>query len=179
MRDGVVSQALDCVVVAVLQDPLQLRRPDDDALVSSSAGEPFAVPGIVDAVDGVLVALEGLDEAAIVGVVDEDPLSCGDDQLRSVRAETEVVDALLVLFTVMHLYEQDHDQDDDDCGNELLVHHKFVHLVNPARHSAHTQIEQVSAVHKSSKFLKSKTFPKNLFGTIASEPLFCSVRLLK
>ena len=74
--------------------------------------EPLSVLGVGDAVDGVLVALERLDERPVGRVVDEDALPGGDDELRPVGAEAEVVDALLVPVPV-------------------------VHLVHPSRHGAH------------------------------------------
>ena len=55
MRDGIVSQALDCVVVRVLEDALQLGRPDDDALVGAAGREPLPVPRVRHAVDIVFV----------------------------------------------------------------------------------------------------------------------------
>ena len=55
MRDGIVSQALDCVVVRVLEDALQLGRPDDDTLVGAARCEPLPVPRVRHAVDIVLV----------------------------------------------------------------------------------------------------------------------------
>ena len=82
-------------------------------------GEPLAVLGVGDAVDGVLVALERLDERPVGRVVDEDALPGGDDELRPVGAEAEVVDALLVPVPV-------------------------VHLVNPSRHGAHLGLGKIA-----------------------------------
>ena len=86
MSDGVVGQGLDGVIVTVLQDTLQLRCPDDDALVRPAAGEPLPVPGVVHAVDIVLVALQGLDEGPVRGVVHQHSLSSSHDQLGPVRS---------------------------------------------------------------------------------------------
>ena len=87
MGDGVVGKRLDCVIVAVLQDPLQLSSPDDDALVRPAAGEPLPVPGVVHAVDIVLVALQGLDERPVRGVVHQHSLSSSHNQLGPVRSD--------------------------------------------------------------------------------------------
>jgi hypothetical protein len=56
MRNRIVCQTLDRVVVRVLEDALQLGRPDDDALVGAAGRKSLAVPGVRDAVDVVLVA---------------------------------------------------------------------------------------------------------------------------
>ena len=73
--------------MAVLQDPLQLRRPDDHALVRPPAGEPLAIPGVVHAVHSVLVALERLDQGPVRGVVHQHSLSGRYDQLGPVRSK--------------------------------------------------------------------------------------------
>eukprot|EP00965_Chrysotila_dentata_P168907 5577418-Pleurochrysis_carterae.AAC.1 len=44
LRDWVVRERLDRVVVRVLQDALGLGRPDDDGLVGAARGEALAVP---------------------------------------------------------------------------------------------------------------------------------------
>ena len=49
------------------------------------------------------MALQRLDESPVGGVVDEDALPGGDDELRAVGAEAEVVDALLVALAVVDL----------------------------------------------------------------------------
>ena len=87
MGNGVVGQSLDRVIVAVLEDALQLTRPDDDALVRAPAGEPLAVPGVVDAVDRVLVALQRLDQRPVRGVVHKNPLTSSNDDLGPIWSE--------------------------------------------------------------------------------------------
>ena len=66
-------------------------------------GEPLSILGVGDAVDGILVALERLDQRPVGRVVHEDALSGGDDELRAVGPEAEVVDALLVAVAVVDL----------------------------------------------------------------------------
>ena len=58
MGDGVVREALHRVVVAVLEDTLQLARPDDDALVRTTAREPFSILCVVYAVHGILDSIK-------------------------------------------------------------------------------------------------------------------------
>jgi hypothetical protein len=55
MRHRIVGQALDGVIVRVLEDALQLGGPDDDALVGASGRKPLAVAGVRHAVHVVLV----------------------------------------------------------------------------------------------------------------------------
>ena len=91
MGDWVVGEGLDRVIVTVLEDTLQLTCPDDDALVCSPTGEPLAVPGVVDAVHGVLVSLERLDEGAIRCVIHQHPLTRRNNNLSSIRPEGKVI----------------------------------------------------------------------------------------
>ena len=87
MGDGVVGQSLDRVIVAVLENALQLVGPDDHTLVRSPAGEPLAVPGVVDAVDRVLVALQRLDQRPVRGVVHQNPLTSSNNDLGPIWSE--------------------------------------------------------------------------------------------
>ena len=50
-------------------------------------GESLSILGVRDAVDRVLVALQRLDESPVGGVVDEDALPGGDDELRDKALE--------------------------------------------------------------------------------------------
>ena len=101
MCDWVVCQSLDSIIMAVLQDALQLAGPDDDTFVRTSACKPLAILSIVDTVDRVLVTLEWLDKAPIRGIIHQDPLACSHHQLRPIRSEAEIIDALLIPITIM------------------------------------------------------------------------------
>ena len=84
MGDWVVGEGLDCVIVTVLEDALQLTGPYNDTLVCSPAGESLAVPGVVDTIYRVLVSLKGLDERPICSVIHQHSLPCCNNYLGSV-----------------------------------------------------------------------------------------------
>ena len=87
----VVRQRLDRVVVGILEDSLSLARPDDHVLVRAAASETLAVVRIRYAVHRVLVALEGVEEVTVHGIVDKNPGSHPGHELRALRIECQVV----------------------------------------------------------------------------------------
>mmetsp|Transcript_81924 Transcript_81924/g.163133 ORF Transcript_81924/g.163133 Transcript_81924/m.163133 type:complete len:221 (+) Transcript_81924:539-1201(+) len=93
LRDTVVAQALDGVIVAVLEDTLGLACPDDDRLVLAARGEALAILGVCDGIKRLLMSLERVQEVAVHAVVHEHPAADGRHQLSAIRTEGEVVDA--------------------------------------------------------------------------------------
>lgn len=93
MRDWIKCQTLDRVAVGVLQETLELVRPDDDGLVGTAGSEFLAIPSTGDRVHGVLVAFQCLQQGSGVGVVDEDSLGGCHNQLASIDIEADGVDA--------------------------------------------------------------------------------------
>ena len=69
MADGIVAQALDRIVVRILEDPFQTRRPDDDALVGTARSEALAISGVGHAINVGLVAFQGLHKRPIRSIV--------------------------------------------------------------------------------------------------------------
>jgi len=74
----------------VFQDSLHLIRPYDDALVSRARCEPLAIFGIADAVDGVFVTLQWLDESAIIGVIHKHTVASSNNELGAIWTEAQI-----------------------------------------------------------------------------------------
>ena len=62
MRDWIVSQALDSVIMRVLQNAFQFVGPNDNAFVCTTWSKPFAIPSIGNAIDSVFVTFQRLYE---------------------------------------------------------------------------------------------------------------------
>ena len=103
LRDRVIREALDRVIVAVLEDTLRLVRPDDDCLVLATRREALAVFGVRDAVERLLVAFERVQQIAIDAIVHEHAAPTRGDELLAVWTEGDVIDARLDPIALRHL----------------------------------------------------------------------------
>jgi len=100
---GVVLEALDRVVVRVLEDALRLGRPDDDGLIGAARGEALAVARVGDAVERILVPFERLLQLTRRRIVDEHAVAAGNDYLRAVGTERNVLHLRPHAFLLRHL----------------------------------------------------------------------------
>merc|ERR1740122_516899 len=99
----VVSQALNGLVVVVLQDALGLVRPNNHLFVCTARGELLAMPRVRYAEDAVLVALQRVDKVPVRGIVDEHTIARRHDDLWAIRLEGDAPDAIAVFLTFWDL----------------------------------------------------------------------------
>eukprot|EP00966_Prymnesium_polylepis_P333071 7388538-Prymnesium_polylepis.1 len=109
LRDRVVREALDGVVVRILEDALRLGGPDDDRLVGAARREPLPVARVRHAVQRVLVPLERVQQVAVDRVVHQDAAADGGDELRAIGLEDDVIDAILDAVALRHLVAPGYD----------------------------------------------------------------------
>mmetsp|Transcript_104276 Transcript_104276/g.185338 ORF Transcript_104276/g.185338 Transcript_104276/m.185338 type:complete len:296 (-) Transcript_104276:126-1013(-) len=103
LRDGVVCKALNRLVVIVLQNSLSLVSPNDDLLISTTRCELFSMPGVGNAEDTLLVPLQRVDEIAICGIVNQNPVPRCYDDLRAIGLEGNAPNAVAPLLPLGNL----------------------------------------------------------------------------
>ena len=89
--------------MTVLQDAFCFGRPYDHSLVFATGRKAFAILGVGDGVERVLVPLERVQQVALDRVVDEHAAADGGDELRARRVEGEVVNARFNALALGHL----------------------------------------------------------------------------
>mmetsp|Transcript_49321 Transcript_49321/g.91830 ORF Transcript_49321/g.91830 Transcript_49321/m.91830 type:complete len:648 (+) Transcript_49321:2089-4032(+) len=115
LRHGVVLQALDGFVVAVLEDALRLVSPDDDGLVRPPRRKPFAVAAVGHGVHCLFVAFERVQQVPVHGVVHKHPTPHARHQLRPVWLESDVVTYALDTVAVRHFIRPCNDSTHISC----------------------------------------------------------------
>lgn len=91
MRNWIECKALNGITVAVLEQSLQFIRPNDDSLIGTTACKFLTVPRVVNTVYCILVPLKWLQQCAVHGAVDQDPVPTGYDQLGAIWVEAKIV----------------------------------------------------------------------------------------